>query len=72
MDALPWIAGSVTPIKHESQNGRLLIAAPWKTVNDFLTVSHLDYLDYAELKAEHFPMRALVEEEVWPQTKWTG
>lgn len=70
MDAIPWIAGTVMPIKHEYQNGRLAIAAPWKTVDDLLTVDHLDHLDYAELKAKHFPMQALIEDEVWPQ-KWT-
>ena len=69
MDALPWIAGSVTPIRHESPHGRLAIAAPWKTVEDLLTVNYLDYLDYSELKAKHFPMRALIEEELSPQTK---
>lgn len=71
MDAIPWIAGSVTPIKHEHQHGRLAITAPWKTVEDLLTLNHLDYLDYAKLKAEHFPLSALVAEEVWPQSKWT-
>lgn len=72
MEAIPWVAGSVTYIKHEHQHGRLAIAAPWKTVDDLLTVNHLDYLDYAKLKADHFPMQALIEEEVWPQSNWTG
>lgn len=71
MDAIPWIAGSVTHIKHEHQKGRLAIAAPFNNVDDLLTVNDLDYLDYATLKAEHFPMQALIEEEVWPQRKWT-
>ncbi len=71
MDAIPWIAGSVTHIKHETQHGRLAIAAPWMTVDDLLTINHLDHLEYAKLKAEHFPLQALVKEDVWPQSKLT-
>lgn len=69
MGSLPWVAGNVTHIKHELQHGRLAIAAPWMTVDDLLTVNHLDYLDYENLKAEHFPMQALIEEEVWPEPR---
>ena len=71
-DELPWIAGSVTNIKHEHQHGRLAITAPWMTVDDLVTVNELDYLNYAKLKADHFPLESLIEEEVWPQTKLSG
>ena len=67
MKSLPWIAGSVTPIEHRLQHGRLAVTAPWMTVEDLLTVNHLNYLDYADLRAKHFPMQALREEEVWPE-----
>ena len=40
-------------------------------MEDLLTVNDLDYLDYARLKAEHFPMQAFEEEEVWPRSGWT-
>ncbi|CAF9913843.1 MAG: hypothetical protein ALECFALPRED_009119 [Alectoria fallacina] len=72
MDAIPWIAGTVTDIKHEHQHGRLAIAAPWKTLDDLLTVNHLNYLNYAELKAQHFPIQSLLEEELWPQSQRTA
>ena len=71
MDAIPWIAGTVSQIKHEHQHGRLAITAPWKTVDDLLTVNNLDHLDYRKMKAEHFPIKYLKEEEVWPQHAWT-
>ncbi len=71
MDAIPWIAGTVTYVKHEHQHGRLAITAPWKTVDDLLTVNNLDYLDYTKMKAEHFPMKYLRGEEVWPQADRT-
>lgn len=67
MESLPWIAGSVTPIKHELQHGRLAVTAPWMTVDDLLTVKHLNHLDYTKLKAEQFPMQALRNEAVWPE-----
>lgn len=69
MESLPWIAGNVTNIKHKLQHGRLAIAAPWMTVDDLLTVNDLEYLDYTKLKAEHFPLQALKEEEIWPEPK---
>ena len=72
MDAIPWIAGSVTHLNHQHQHGRLAITAPWKTADDLVTVNHLNHLDYANLKTEHFPTQALVEEEVYPQFRWTG
>ena len=72
IDAIPWIAGSVTQINHEHQQGRLAIAAPWKTADDLLTVNDLTHVDYVKLKMEHFPIQHLVEEELYPQFKWTG
>ena len=68
--AIPWIAGSVTQIDHE-QRGRLSIAAPWRTVDDLLTVNGLNHLDYAELKRENFPTHSLKDEELYPQSKWS-
>ena len=72
MDAIPWIAGSVTQITHQHQQGRLAITAPWKTADDLVTINDLNNLDYAKLKAEHFPIKPLIEEEVYPQFRWTG
>ena len=73
MDAIPWITGSVTMINLGHQHGRLAITAPSKTVDDLLTVNILEYLDYTELKAQHFPTQAVIEigDEVWPHSKWT-
>ena len=72
MDAIPWIAGTVTQIHHQHQQGRLAITAPWKTADDLVTVNYLNNLDYAKLKSEHFPIQSLVREEVYPQCTWTG
>lgn len=57
MDAIPWIAGSVTQINQQHQQGRLAITAPWKTADDLVTVNDIHNLDYAKLKMGQFPIK---------------
>ena len=59
---LPLLGGTVKYIPHASQQGRMGITAPWRTVDDVITVKDLsttDYPDYATLRSRHFPLSTI-------------
>ncbi|KAL8707144.1 MAG: hypothetical protein Q9225_007818 [Loekoesia sp. 1 TL-2023] len=57
LDALPILAGTLQ-VQDETPNGNLAVTAPWRAVDEILTVSHpvrTDLPDYQTLRSEHFP-----------------
>ena len=56
--ALPLLAGTIKPTSAGRQHGRLVVTAPWQTVDEAFHLVDLrgrSELDYAQLRATHFP-----------------
>ena len=56
--ALPLLAGTIKPTSAGTQRGRLVVTAPWQTVDEAFQLIDLrghSELNYAELRATHFP-----------------
>lgn len=66
MEAMPILRGTLKPLSHPFQSGRLAITAPWHSITDIFHVKDLSYhgISYGELRRRHFPMDAFEFEEV--------
>ena len=66
LQAIPGLSGTVISISHDTQKGRLALAAPYRTAQQLITLRHLAHIDYVEMRRMHFPMSFFKEDEVWP------
>ncbi len=72
LEAIPLLAGSIQSFPRMHQKGRFGITAPWRDVDEILTVQDLtesDFLDYGTLRAQHFPMVRLNDRVLIPFPK---
>lgn len=67
MEAMPILRGTIKPLSHPLQSGRLEITAPWNDVSDIFLVKDLTQhgICYEELRRRHFPMDAFEFKEVF-------
>jgi hypothetical protein len=66
MEAMPILRGTLKPLSHTFQSGRLAITAPWNSITDIFQVKDLSHhgISYGELRRRHFPMDAFKFGEV--------
>lgn len=66
IEAIPLLRGTLKPLYHPFQSGRLAITAPWNNITNIFKVKDLSHHDmsYEDLRRRHFPMDAFEFEEV--------
>ena len=68
-EALSILSGTIRMVEHDGQKGRYCVSGPWRLAPNRLCIndlSHLQNLDYVELRKKGFPMELLQSRDLLP------